>query len=102
MVCYAESDEAARTQAHEWWPNAGLKGGGQELPTPHYFEQAVNNVTETDIANAVVTGPDPQPYLDKLQTHLNVGFDHVYLQQMGPNQEEAIEFSQREVVPEVS
>lgn len=100
MVSYAETDEEARKQAHEWWPNAGLKGGGQELPTPTHFEQAVENVTEEDVANAVVTGPDPQPYVEKVRKYDDAGFDHVYFQQTGPNQEAAIEFFGREVVPE--
>ena len=29
MVSYAESDEKARRNAREWWPNAGLKGAGR-------------------------------------------------------------------------
>ncbi|NEU58621.1 TIGR03557 family F420-dependent LLM class oxidoreductase [Halorussus sp. MSC15.2] len=102
MVSYAESDEEGVTNAHEWWPNAGLKGGGQELPTPKHFEDTVQNVTEDDIAEAVVTGPDPQPYIDKVQKYVDAGFDHVYFQQTGPNQEAAIEFFQEEVVPEFS
>ncbi|WP_227377510.1 TIGR03557 family F420-dependent LLM class oxidoreductase [Haladaptatus halobius] len=100
MVSYAETDEQARNNAHEWWPNAGFKGGGQELPTPKHFEDALQSVTPEDIADAVVTGPDPQPYIERIQKYLDAGFDHIYLQQTGVNQEEAIEFFQQEVVSE--
>ena len=100
MVSYADPDEEARKNAHEWWPNAGLQGGGSELPTPKHFEDVVKGVTEDDVAQAVVTGPDPQPYIDTVQTYLDVGFDHVYFQQIGSNQEAAVEFFQEEVVPE--
>ena len=62
-----------------------------------YYCVGSNNIT-----NGVVTGPDPQPYIDKVQEYLDVGFDHVYFQQTGPNQKEAIEFFQEEVVPEFS
>lgn len=101
-VSWAETDDEARKNAHEWWPNTGLKGGGQELPTPHHFEQAVKNVSEDDVAKAVVTGPDPQPYLDRIQEYVDAGFDHVYLHQTGPNQEEFIDFCEREIFPKVS
>jgi len=102
MVSYAESDEEAVRNAHEWWPNAGLAGGGQELPTPKHFEDTVGNVTEDDVAEAVVTGPDPQPYVDAVREYVDAGFDRVYFQQTGPNQADAFEFLRREVVPELS
>ena len=37
-----------------------------------------------------------------VQKYIDAGFDHVYFQHTGPNQEEAIEFFQQEVVPEFS
>ena len=101
-VSFAETEAEARANAYEWWPNAALQSGGQELPTPRHFEQAVGNVSEDDVAKAVVTGPDPEPYLDRIREYVDAGFDHVYLHQTGPNQEAFIDFAEREIIPEVS
>ena len=100
MVSWAESEDEAKTNAYEWLPNTAVKGGGQELPTPKHFEQAVQMVSKEDVAKSVVTGNDPQEYLDKIQKYVNASFDHVYLHQTGPNQEEFVDFAEREILPE--
>ncbi|MCC7353353.1 MAG: TIGR03557 family F420-dependent LLM class oxidoreductase [Anaerolineae bacterium] len=100
-VCWAQTEKEARRVAHEFWPNAGLKGAlGTELPLPLHFEQASSLVTEEQVAQSVVCGPDPQPHLDKIQEYIEAGFDHVYLHQIGPDQEGFFRFYRREVLPE--
>jgi G6PDH family F420-dependent oxidoreductase len=99
-VCYAESDEEAVDIAYEWWPNTGLKGVGQSLAVPPQFEQATQMVGREDVEKAVVTGPDPEPYIEKIQQFAAAGFDRVYLHQTGTNQQEFVEFADRELLPE--
>lgn len=101
-VSWAQTEDQARKNAYEWWPNMGLKGGGQELSTPHHFEQAVKNVSEEDVSKTVVTGNDPQQYLECIQKYVDAGFDHVYLNQTGPNQEAFIGFAERGFFPRSS
>jgi coenzyme F420-dependent glucose-6-phosphate dehydrogenase len=98
-VCWAESEEDARRTAHEIWPIAGLKGPlNQELPLPSHFEAASEMVTEDDIAQTVVCGPDPARHLEGIEEFAKAGFDHVYVHQIGANQESFIDFYQREVL----
>ena len=60
-VCWAERTSEARRTALECWPNAALEGPlGQELPLPRHFEAAAEMVTEDDVAEAIVCGPDPE------------------------------------------
>lgn len=100
--CWAASDAEARATALHYWPNAAVGGElGQELPLPRHFEQASEAVTEDDIAEAVVCGPDPQPYLDRIREFADAGFDHVYLHQVGPDQEGFFEFAKREILPRI-
>jgi G6PDH family F420-dependent oxidoreductase len=98
-VCYAEDEDDAIETAHEWWPNAALKGAlGQELPLPEHFEQAAGNVTHDDVAEAIVCGPDPERHRRAIEEFEEAGFDHVYVHQVGPDQESFIHFYEREVL----
>jgi G6PDH family F420-dependent oxidoreductase len=102
-VCWAESDEEALEIARRWWPNAGLEGElGQELPTPAHFEQAAATVRAEDLAEKVVHGPDPGPYREAIAAFADAGFDHVYLHQVGPDQQGFIDFFARELTPELA
>lgn len=100
IVCWAEDEAQARRLAYEIWPNAGMTGElSQELRTPAHFEQAAKMVREEDIAEQVICGPDPQRHLAGIQKFIEAGFDHVYIHQVGPDQEGFLRFYQREILP---
>lgn len=100
-VCWNESEAKALETAHKIWPNSGLPGElGQELPTPTHFEQAAQLVTPEKLAESVVVGPDPSKYLDMIDQFDQAGFDHVYIHQVGPDQEGFIRFAEREILPQ--
>jgi G6PDH family F420-dependent oxidoreductase len=101
-VCWAADEAGARRLAHEWWPNTALGGElTQILPTPAHFEQAVGTVREDDVAEKVVCGPDPDKHAEAMSEFLDAGYDHVYVHQIGPDQEDFIEFWSQEVLPRV-
>jgi coenzyme F420-dependent glucose-6-phosphate dehydrogenase len=98
-VCWAKDEQAAVKTALEWWPNAALKGElSQELPLPRHFEQAAENVDEEAIAEAVVCGPDVDRYIEQITAFEDAGFDHVYIHQVGPDQEGFFSFAERELL----
>ena len=102
-VCWGKDEAAARKTAHECWPNAALKGPlGQELPLPSDFEAAAAMVTEEDVAEVVVCGPDVDGYVEAIGTFEQAGLDHVYIHQVGPDQEGFIAFCERELLPRYS
>ena len=99
-VCWAETEEEARETVHEWWPNGGLPGElGQELATPTHFEQACQLVTEDQAVEHVPCGPDADQFIESIQQYVDAGFDHVYLHQIGPDQEGFLSFCETEVLP---
>ena len=101
-VCWAESEGAALATALQWWPNAGLRGTlSQELPLPSHFEEAAEMVSEKDIAEAIACGPDPAVHLAKIHEYLDAGFDHVYIHQVGPDQEGFFTFYEEALRPEI-
>jgi coenzyme F420-dependent glucose-6-phosphate dehydrogenase len=102
-VCWAEDEEQAKRTAHEWWPNAAIEGDlAQELPLPRHFEQAAEMATADDVAELVVCGPDAEAHLAMISEFAEAGFDHVYVHQVGPDQEGFLDFYAREVIPAVS
>jgi G6PDH family F420-dependent oxidoreductase len=98
-VCWAESEREAIDTAHEWWPNAALGGDlGQELPLPRHFRQATATLTREQVAEAVVCGPDPDRHHEAIRGFEEAGFDHVYVHQVGPDQDGFIRFYEREIL----
>ena len=99
-VCWAALESDARRTALEHWPNAALQGPlGQELPLPVHFEAASGMVTEDSIAKAIVCGPDPEPYTKLIDEYVDAGYTHVYLHQVGPDQEGFFGFCTSELLP---
>lgn len=98
-VCWAESEQEARRTAHEIWPIAGLKGPlSQELALPGHFEEAAEMVDQETVAEAIVCGPDPERHLEGIQKFVDAGFDHVYIHQVGPDQNGFFAFYERDVL----
>jgi G6PDH family F420-dependent oxidoreductase len=101
-VCWGETEEAARRTALECWPNAGLPGElGQILPQPAHFEQATQLVTEDQIGESIACGPDPERHLEFIRRFAEAGYDHVFVHQVGPDQDGFFDFYEREVLPQV-
>jgi G6PDH family F420-dependent oxidoreductase len=99
-VCCDEDEQQARETALKWWPTSALHGElGQILPTPEHFEQAVKNVTEDDVAQAILCGNDVQQHREKIQAFIDAGFDHVYIHQVGPDQTAFFDFYERSILP---
>jgi hypothetical protein len=57
------------------------------------------NVTAEDLAETTPHGPDPEPYLDQIRRYDEAGFTHVYIHQIGDNQEEFADFARRALMP---
>jgi hypothetical protein len=102
-VAYDDDDEeAGHERAHKLWPNLALAGsGGQELPAPRDFEESAANVTVEDVAESTPAGPDPEPYLELIRSYEEAGFTHVYVHQIGDNQQEFADFAARELIPQL-
>jgi G6PDH family F420-dependent oxidoreductase len=102
-VCWNENEKKALETAHKIWPNAGIPGElSQELPTPAHFEQAAQLVTPEKLTESVVVGPDPEKYLAMIDQFAQAGFDHVYIHQIGPDQDGFIRFAEKEVLPRLT
>jgi hypothetical protein len=101
-VCWAEDEASARKTAYEWWPNSAIPGElSTELPLPRHFEQAAELVTEEKVAEGIICGPDPERHVDAIRQYADGGYTHVYVHQVGPDQEGFFRFYESEVLPKV-
>jgi coenzyme F420-dependent glucose-6-phosphate dehydrogenase len=99
-VCWAATEDEAKQTAYRYWPNSGLKGPlSTELALPQHFQEAAQMVKEDDVAQSVVCGPDPQRHLEEIKRFVDAGYDHVYVHQVGPDQEGFFRFYEREILP---
>jgi coenzyme F420-dependent glucose-6-phosphate dehydrogenase len=102
QVCWASDERKAKRTALEWFPNIALPGElSQELPVPAHFEQAVELLSEDDMSEIVACGPDLERHLEMIGRFEDAGFDHIYVHQIGPEQEGFIRFYESEVLPRV-
>jgi coenzyme F420-dependent glucose-6-phosphate dehydrogenase len=101
-VCYAESEEEAKKTAYEIWPNGGMDGPlGQELAIPEHYQAAAALLTADDVAETVICGPDPEQHLEAIREYEQAGFTHVYVHQVGRDQEAFFRFYADEILPEL-
>jgi G6PDH family F420-dependent oxidoreductase len=101
-VCWDHDETAARKTVHRLWPNDALPGElAQVLPTPEHFQQASELVTEELLAEQVTCGPDLDRHVETINAYAQAGFDELYIQQVGPRQDEFFEVYAEHVLPRV-
>jgi G6PDH family F420-dependent oxidoreductase len=99
-VCWGEDEEGAVNTAHRLWPNDALPGElAQVLPTPAHFEQASELVTEKMVAGQIPCGPDVERHVEAIEAYARAGFDELYIQQIGPDQDAFFDAYREHVLP---
>jgi G6PDH family F420-dependent oxidoreductase len=97
-VAWAPTAEAAVEAAHRTsrWALTGWKVMS-ELPNPANFEAASAVVRPEDVREQFVVGPDPRPYAERVRTYAEAGFDHLVLQNAGPDPDGFLDFFAKEL-----
>ncbi len=99
-VCWSEDEDRALQTVHRLWPNEVLPGElAQILPSPRHFEQASELVSEEMLAEAVPCGPDLDRHIEQICAYADAGFDELYIQQIGPEQDAFFELCRDELLP---
>ena len=102
-VCFDSHEGRAIDTVTRLWPNDGLPGElAQILPTPAHFEQAVELVTQDVLTAQIPCGPDIDRHLEAIRAYERAGFDSLYIQQIGPNQDAFFDAYREHVLPEFS
>jgi coenzyme F420-dependent glucose-6-phosphate dehydrogenase len=100
-VQYSPDEEQSAETALEYWGYTVLGGqASQELSLPKHYQEAIEGIATPELVKkSVVCGPDPAKYHEKVQAYVDAGFTHVYLHQVGPDQDSFIEFAKKELLP---
>jgi G6PDH family F420-dependent oxidoreductase len=85
-MAWAQDEESAVAEALEKsrWALTGWKVMS-ELPNPVNFDAASQTVKEDDIRQQFSVGPDPDVHVAQAQPYVDAGFDHLVLQNVGPD-----------------
>jgi G6PDH family F420-dependent oxidoreductase len=99
-VCWGADEQTALDHVTRLWPNDALPGElAQILPTPAHFEQASELVTADMMRDQVACGPDVARHVAALQAYADAGFDELYVNQIGPDQDAFFTAYRDEVLP---
>jgi G6PDH family F420-dependent oxidoreductase len=101
-LSWAPTDEEALKNAMVEWPNGGMKFPKQDIKSPLDFEQMAKLVRPEDFEGRMLISSDPEKHRQQIQKFIDLGFDQVYLHNVGRNQTEWIEVFARDVLPKLT
>jgi len=99
-ICWAETEKEAKETAHRLWGHEA--GGGQlsqDSPLWLQYEGIAQLSSPDDMAKSVPCGPDAAHAAETIAQYVNMGFDEIYIAQIGPDQQGGIHFLAEEVLP---
>jgi coenzyme F420-dependent glucose-6-phosphate dehydrogenase len=100
-LSWAETDELALAHAMHEWPNGGMKFPKADIRSPFDFEQMAKLVRPEDFEGRMVISADPDKHRAEIQKYVDLGFDRIYLHNVGRNQREWIETFGADVLPKL-
>ncbi|WP_235493532.1 TIGR03557 family F420-dependent LLM class oxidoreductase [Leifsonia sp. Leaf336] len=98
-LSWAPTDEEALRNAMVEWPNGGMKFPKGDIRSPYEFEQMAKLVRPEDFEGRMVISADPDRHRAQIQSFLDLGFDRIYLHNVGRNQREWIDVFGQQVLP---
>ena len=101
-LSWAATDEEALANAMTEWPNGGMKFPKQDIRSPFDFEQMAKLVRPEDFAGRMLISSDLEAHRREIQKFANMGFDRIYLHNVGRNQREWIDAFSLEVLPAIT
>lgn len=100
-LSWADTHEEAMQNAMVEWPNGGMKFPKQDIRSPHDLEQMAKLVRPEDFEGRMLISADPEEHRAYIQKFLDMGFDQVYLHNVGRDQARWIEVFGRDVLPKL-
>ncbi len=98
-LSWAPTDEQALANALDQWPNGGMRFPKADIRSPHDFAQIAALVRPEDFAGRMVISADPDVHRANIQRFADLGFERIYLHNVGRNQAQWIEVFGRDVLP---
>ncbi|MBG6106981.1 G6PDH family F420-dependent oxidoreductase [Frigoribacterium sp. CG_9.8] len=100
-LSWAPTAEVAMANAMTEWPNGGMRFPRSDIRSPFEFEQLARLVRPEDFEGRMLVSEDPDAHRALIQSYLDLGFDRIYLHNVGRNQREWIDLFARDVLPKL-
>ena len=101
-LSWAETDEQALQNAMVEWPNGGMRFPKGDIRSPLDFEQMAKLVRPEDFEGRMVISSDPDVHRQNIQKFADLGFDRIYLHNVGRDQREWIDVFGDQVLPKLT
>jgi probable non-F420 flavinoid oxidoreductase len=99
-LAYAKDEAAALANAHQQWGSNLLDSAlSWELELPEQFEAATRHVRPDDLRETVLISADPGQLTESLAAYAELGFDAIYLHEVGRDQRRFIDLAATQVLP---
>src|ERR671921_517005 len=100
-VSWAGDQEEAEKQAMREWPNGGMPFPKADIRNPEDFAAMAKLIQIDNFRDRVLMSADLDEHLDHVQHYVDLGFDEVYVHNVGRNQEEFIKAYGERVIPKL-
>jgi G6PDH family F420-dependent oxidoreductase len=101
-LSWAATDEEALANAVTEWPNGGMRFPKADIRSPFEFAQIARLVRPEDFEGRMVISADPDVHRAEIQRFVDLGFDRIYLHNVGRNQREWVDVFAADVLPKLS
>lgn len=101
-LSWAETDEEALANALHEWPNGGMRFPKADIRSPFELAQIAKMVRPEDFDGRMTISADPDVHRADIQRYVDLGFDRIYLHNVGRNQQRWLEVFGRDVLPHLS
>ncbi|MCG2620828.1 TIGR03557 family F420-dependent LLM class oxidoreductase [Arthrobacter sp. I2-34] len=98
-LSWAPTYEEALANALTEWPNGGMKFPKGDIRSPFEMEQMAKLVRPEDFEGRLVISEEPDVHRAYIQKFADLGFDRIYLHNVGRNQREWIDAFAAHVLP---
>ncbi len=101
-LSWAATDEEAMANAIREWPNGALKFPKSDIRSPFELEQLARMVRADDFEGRMPVSADLDVHRAYIQSYLDLGFDRIYLHNVGRNQAEFLRTFGQDVLPKLN
>lgn len=101
-LSWAPTYEEAMANAIDQWPLGAMRFPKSDIRSPHVFEQIARQVGPEGFDDRMLISEDMQAHRARIQQFADIGFDRIYLHNVGLNQREWIEAFGADVLPAIA
>lgn len=101
-LSWAPTYDEAMANAIEQWPLGAMRFPKGDIRSPHVFEQIARQVGPEGFDDRMLISEDSGAHRARIQQFADIGFDRIYLHNVGRNQREWLKTFGAEVLPQIT